>query len=179
MLLNKSNARWCKRSAVRCLIEDKKCKSKKRGIILEKLHFELPPLIASIAVWIVNTYSEFQQNIFSKKRYYKMSNVQENKHNDDSKAIAIPLVFSKNGRAKDQICLSRIENIEGKGENAGYQHFLLFHKVFIRPFPQVNQQSSLCGRDFNMTHQLYMVRHYIVQCKQLDLEKHTLDHTLF
>ena len=26
--------------------------------------------------------------------------------------------------------LDRVENTVGKGENAGYQHFLLFHSVF-------------------------------------------------
>ena len=28
----------------------------------------------------------------------------------------------------------RIKNIVGKGENAGYQHFLLFQQCFPRPF---------------------------------------------
>ena len=32
--------------------------------------------------------------------------------------------------------LERIENIVGKGENAGYQHFLLSHYVFKRIFFQ-------------------------------------------
>ena len=30
--------------------------------------------------------------------------------------------------------LGRVENIEGKGENAGYQHFLLFPKYFQKAF---------------------------------------------
>ena len=29
--------------------------------------------------------------------------------------------------------LGRVENIEGKGENAGYQHFLLFPQCFHKP----------------------------------------------
>ena len=29
--------------------------------------------------------------------------------------------------------LGRVENILGKGENAGYQHFLLFPKCFQKP----------------------------------------------
>ena len=29
-----------------------------------------------------------------------------------------------------EIGLGRVENIVGKGENAGYQHFLLFHNIF-------------------------------------------------
>ena len=40
--------------------------------------------------------------------------------------------------------LDRVENTEGKGENAGYQHFLLFPSVFskvifswvVKPFPK-------------------------------------------
>ena len=32
------------------------------------MHFELSPLIIWIALWIVNTYSKFQVNIFSNKR---------------------------------------------------------------------------------------------------------------
>ena len=28
----------------------------------------------------------------------------------------------------------RIENTVGKGENAGYQHFLLFPQCFLKPF---------------------------------------------
>ena len=31
--------------------------------------------------------------------------------------------------------LNRVENIVGKGENAGYQHFLLFPQVFNWPLP--------------------------------------------
>ena len=32
--------------------------------------------------------------------------------------------------------LGRVENIVGKGENAGYQHFLLFRQVFRRLLSQ-------------------------------------------
>ena len=43
--------------------------------------------------------------------------------------------------------LGRIENIVGKGVNAGYQHFLLFpqcfQKVFFLP---ARQKWSLCGK---------------------------------
>ena len=30
----------------------------------------------------------------------------------------------------NEFCLRWVENIEGKGENAGYQHFLLFPQCF-------------------------------------------------
>ena len=32
-----------------------------------------------------------------------------------------------------KLLLGRIENIVGKGENAGYQHFLLFPQCFPKP----------------------------------------------
>ena len=58
---------WCQRLAVGCLIEDKKSKSKK-GHNSDKNAFQLSPLIVWISLWIVNTHSEFQVNIFSNKR---------------------------------------------------------------------------------------------------------------
>ena len=33
---------------------------------------------------------------------------------------------------KLKIVLGRVENIVGKGENAGYQHFLLFPQCFLK-----------------------------------------------
>ena len=35
---------------------------------------------------------------------------------------------------KLKFVLERVENILGKGENAGYQHFLLLPKCFQKPF---------------------------------------------
>ena len=57
----------CQQSAVGCTLEDKKTKSKNKNNS-EKMHFELSPLIAWIAFWIVNTNFEFQENIFSTSR---------------------------------------------------------------------------------------------------------------
>ena len=58
-------------STVGCFVEDKKSKSKK-GHNSEKTAFSdkdaLSPLIVWIALWIVNTYSKFQVNIFSNNR---------------------------------------------------------------------------------------------------------------
>ena len=34
---------------------------------------------------------------------------------------------------KFKLCLGRVENIVGKGENAGYQHFLLILQCFQKP----------------------------------------------
>ena len=66
-VINKSNECGCQRLAVVSLIEDKKSKMKK-GHNSEKMHFELSPLIVWIALWAVNTYSEFQENIFNNNR---------------------------------------------------------------------------------------------------------------
>ena len=43
----------------------------------------------------------------------------------------------------------RVENIIGKGENAGYQHFLLSPQCFQKLFPQSRLKSGLCGKDLN------------------------------
>ena len=40
----------------------------------------------------------------------------------------------------------RVENIEGKGENAGYQHFLLFPKCFQKASFAGPLKSGLCGK---------------------------------
>ena len=50
---------------------------------------------------------------------------------------------------KLMICDSnRVENIVGKGENAGYQHFLLFPQCFQRSSSslQGRSQSGLCDK---------------------------------
>ena len=86
---SKSTACGCQHSAVGCLIEDKKSKSKKGHNSGKKMHFESSPLIVWIAFLIVNTYSDFQVNILSYDRYYKMSQFLH--YNDaDAKAMAIP-----------------------------------------------------------------------------------------
>ena len=35
--------------------------------------------------------------------------------------------------SKVKVCFGQVENISGKGENAGYQHFPLFPKCFRKP----------------------------------------------
>ena len=37
-----------------------------------------------------------------------------------------------------------IENIVGKGENAGYQHFLLFPQCFLKPFSSGESKFVIC-----------------------------------
>ena len=58
--------------------------------------FELSPLIVWTALWIVNSYSEFQVNIFSNNR-----DITKCQRFDDAKAIEIPQVFSENSQAKN------------------------------------------------------------------------------
>ena len=45
-----------------------------------------------------------------------------------------------------EVIFHRIENILGKEENAGYQHFLLFLQCFKSLFPPVRQKLPLCGK---------------------------------
>ena len=40
--------------------------------------------------------------------------------------------------------VDRVENIVGKGENTGYQHFLLSHNVLKRLLSQTREKVSLC-----------------------------------
>ena len=66
---NKSTACGCKCLAVGCLTGDKRDKSKKgHNSEGKKMHSELTPSIAWIALWIVNTYFQFQVNILSNNR---------------------------------------------------------------------------------------------------------------
>ena len=47
------------------------------------------------------------------------------------------------------LVFDRVENTVGKGENAGYQHFLLFLSVFKGLFTQGPKKSGLCGKELN------------------------------
>ena len=65
------------------------------------MHFELSPLVVWIVLWIENTYSEFQVNIFSNNRdIIKCYSFLHHDDNNDAKAIASSPVFSENSRAK-------------------------------------------------------------------------------
>ena len=50
------------------------------------MHFELSPFIVWIALWIVNTSSEFQVNIFSNNKFYKISKFLHDDKDNDAKA---------------------------------------------------------------------------------------------
>ena len=43
--------------------------------------------------------------------------------------------------------LERVENIVGKGENAGYQHFLLFPQCFQQDPYTGRSKLGLCGKE--------------------------------
>ena len=47
---------------------------------------------------------------------------------------------------KLKFVLERVENIVGKGENAGYQHFLLFSQCFQKAFFSGSLKVGLCGK---------------------------------
>ena len=42
------------------------------------------------------------------------------------------------------ILIDRVENIVGRGENAGYQHFLFFPKMFSKGLLPMNVKSRDC-----------------------------------
>ena len=45
--------------------------------------------------------------------------------------------------------IGRVENIVGQGENAGYQHFLLFPQCFQKPSFSGLLKSGLYGKGLN------------------------------
>ena len=50
---------------------------------------------------------------------------------------------------KLKFILERAENIVGKGENAGHQHFLLFQQCFLKAFFTGSLKVGLCGKELN------------------------------
>ena len=48
---------------------------------------------------------------------------------------------------KLKFSLGRVENVVGKGENAGYQHFLLFPQCFQKDTFSRAFKSGLCGKE--------------------------------
>ena len=63
---------------------------------MKKMHSELSPLMAWIALRIVSTYSKFQVNIFCNKG--DITKYQFLHNNANTKATAIPWVFLENSR---------------------------------------------------------------------------------
>ena len=51
---------------------------------------------------------------------------------------------------KLKFVLRRVENIVVKGENTGYQHFLLFPQCFQRASFSGSLKSGLCGKGLNV-----------------------------
>ena len=51
----------------------------------------------------------------------------------------------------------RVENIVGKVENAGYQHFLLFQKCFQKAFYSGLLKIGLCGKELT----LYLLNNFL------------------
>ena len=95
---NKSIACGCQRSAVGCL------RIKSLSLSLKnKMHFEMLPLIVWTALWVVNTYSEYKVNIFSKNRDITKCQFLHTNDNADAKVIAIPWVLSENSKAKNTL----------------------------------------------------------------------------
>ena len=88
---------------------DKKSKSKKghKPEEKKKMHFELSPLKVWIALWTVNTYLEFQVNIFSDDcGISECQSFADTDHSDDAKAIATPWISPENRRATKGLDIS-------------------------------------------------------------------------
>ena len=89
------------------------------------MHSELSPLIVWIALWTANTYSEFQVNIFRSNR--DITKYQFLHNEDDAKAIAILLVFSKNrGADKCAMICKRGLSTSAKRINPGFGYLSIF-----------------------------------------------------
>ena len=52
----------------------------------------------------------------------------------DDKILGLPNLQTTNVTENIEVAFHRIENIAGKEENAGYQHFLLFPQCFQKDF---------------------------------------------
>ena len=82
----------------------------------------------------VSTFTE--KNQLTVKKKIQVNTLPNVKHLNLSKFIAFAddkLTVNK----KKKFGLKRVENIVGKGENAGFQHFLLFQQCFQRLISQV------------------------------------------
>ena len=50
----------------------------------------------------------------------------------------------------------RVGNTSGKGENAGYQHFLLFSQCFQKPPVSVSLKGKMCDKELRFDHFSFM-----------------------
>ena len=55
-----------------------------------------------------------------------------------------------NGKLK--LVLEKVENMVGKGENAGYQHFLLFPQCFQKPYLSGHKKTGIVRQRINTIH---------------------------
>ena len=103
LLGNKSTACGCQRSAVGCLIVDKKSKSKNGHHSEKKILFLIVSFIVWIALWIMNTCSEFQVNNrdITKCQGFCMARMRSTSTPDNANAITMPRFFSENSRANN------------------------------------------------------------------------------
>ena len=60
------------------------------------------------------------------------------------------MMISVFDRIENISVFDRIENIVGKGENAGYQHFLLFQQCFQKACPLGSLKVGLCGKELDI-----------------------------
>ena len=68
-------------------------------------------------------------------------------------------LYKMNVTEKLKVLLGRVENIVGKGENAGYQHFLLFPQCFQKPSVSGSLNLGLCGKELGMVTSIFSFSH--------------------
>ena len=79
--------------------------------------------------WICSCIFSFSKKFFA----IEINPLPDNKILDWSKLMAFA-DYKSNVTQTIKVVFHRIENIVGKGENAGYQHFLLFPQCFQKAF---------------------------------------------
>ena len=71
--------------------------------------------------------------------------------------------------------LGRVENIVGKGENAGYQHFLLFPQCFPNPSVLGSLKVGIVRQRVNRLPKLGFILHVMMKFCSCDQGKHLAD----
>ena len=61
---------------------------------------------------------------------------------------------------KMKFVFGKVENIKGKGENAGYQHFLLFPQCFLKVSSQDHKKLGLYGKEVTVYHTISSIHEH-------------------
>ena len=95
---------------------------------------------------------EYAQIVHSEPDYFPKQQLLQSHSNLNLYQMAKSWMYQIERTCRRQIMISlleRVENTVGKGENASYQHFLLFSQCFPKLSPIRSLKSGLCGKDLN------------------------------